>query len=138
MPKSKAKGTIIEVNVSELGLVTTSGKVAWGKMAQVTNNPELDVSFLRYDCLKLFFWCFSLQCKPHFWSATHCVVGMCQRSAAGVRQTQEYRRCTEREALHRKGRCRWLSIKLESQHCGPNKNGIRHFRVSFQASTIYD
>lgn len=37
-----SKGTIIEVNVSELGLVTTSGKVAWGKMAQVTNNPELD------------------------------------------------------------------------------------------------
>lgn len=36
------KGTVIEVNVSELGLVTTSGKVAWGKMAQVTNNPELD------------------------------------------------------------------------------------------------
>jgi len=36
------KGTIIEVNVSELGLVTTSGKVAWGKMAQVTNKPELD------------------------------------------------------------------------------------------------
>ena len=36
------KGTIIEVNVSDLGLVTTSGKVAWGKMAQVTNNPELD------------------------------------------------------------------------------------------------
>mmetsp|Transcript_37899 Transcript_37899/g.42449 ORF Transcript_37899/g.42449 Transcript_37899/m.42449 type:complete len:261 (-) Transcript_37899:154-936(-) len=36
------KGTIIEVNVSELGLVTTTGKVAWGKMAQVTNNPELD------------------------------------------------------------------------------------------------
>jgi len=36
------KGTIIEVNVSELGLVTTSGKVAWGKMAQITNNPELD------------------------------------------------------------------------------------------------
>jgi len=36
------KGTIIEVNVSELGLVTTSGKVVWGKYAQVTNNPELD------------------------------------------------------------------------------------------------
>ncbi|GKY93652.1 ribosome bioproteinsis protein [Mayamaea pseudoterrestris] len=36
------KGTVIEVNVSELGLVTTSGKVVWGKMAQVTNNPELD------------------------------------------------------------------------------------------------
>lgn len=31
------KGTIIEVNVSELGLVTTSGKVVWGKWAQVTN-----------------------------------------------------------------------------------------------------
>jgi len=36
------KGTIIEVNVSDLGLVTTSGKVVWGKYAQITNNPELD------------------------------------------------------------------------------------------------
>lgn len=36
------KGTILEVNVSELGMVTTSGKVVWGKYAQVTNNPELD------------------------------------------------------------------------------------------------
>ena len=36
------KGTIIEVNVSELGLVTQGGKVVWGKYAQVTNNPEND------------------------------------------------------------------------------------------------
>jgi len=36
------KGTIIEVNVSELGLVTPAGKVVWGKYAQVTNNPEMD------------------------------------------------------------------------------------------------
>lgn len=36
------KGTIIEVNVSELGLVTTTGKIVWGKFAQVTNNPEND------------------------------------------------------------------------------------------------
>ena len=36
------KGTVIEVNVSELGLVTQSGKVVWGKFAQITNNPELD------------------------------------------------------------------------------------------------
>eukprot|EP01130_Rhizamoeba_saxonica_P001691 TRINITY_DN11559_c0_g1_i1.p1 TRINITY_DN11559_c0_g1~~TRINITY_DN11559_c0_g1_i1.p1 ORF type:complete len:261 (-),score=56.78 TRINITY_DN11559_c0_g1_i1:56-838(-) len=36
------KGTIIEVNVSDLGLVTPNGKVVWGKLAQVTNNPELD------------------------------------------------------------------------------------------------
>lgn len=36
------KGTIIEVNVSDLGLVTQKGKVVWGKYAQVTNNPELD------------------------------------------------------------------------------------------------
>ncbi len=36
------KGTIIEVNVSELGLVTTGGKVVWGKYAQITNNPEND------------------------------------------------------------------------------------------------
>jgi len=36
------KGTIIEVNVSELGLVTQTGKVVWGKHAQVTNNPEND------------------------------------------------------------------------------------------------
>jgi len=36
------KGTIIEVNVSELGLVTQAGKVVWGKYVQVTNNPEND------------------------------------------------------------------------------------------------
>jgi len=36
------KGTIIEVNVSELGMVTQAGKVIWGKYAQVTNNPEND------------------------------------------------------------------------------------------------
>jgi ribosomal protein S8E len=29
------RGTIIEVNVSELGLVTTGGKVVWAKYAQV-------------------------------------------------------------------------------------------------------
>lgn len=36
------KGTVLEVNVSELGLVTQNGKVVWGKYAQVTNNPEND------------------------------------------------------------------------------------------------
>lgn len=36
------KGTIIEVNVSELGLVTPAGKVVWGKYAQITNQPEFD------------------------------------------------------------------------------------------------
>lgn len=36
------KGTVIEVNVADLGLVTPSGKVVWGKYAQVTNNPEND------------------------------------------------------------------------------------------------
>lgn len=36
------KGTVIEVNISDLGLVTQTGKVVWGKYAQVTNNPEND------------------------------------------------------------------------------------------------
>ncbi|CAK9290380.1 unnamed protein product [Gordionus sp. m RMFG-2023] len=36
------KGTVIEVNVSELGLVTPGGKIVWGKYAQVTNVPEND------------------------------------------------------------------------------------------------
>lgn len=36
------KGTVLEVNISELGLVTQTGKVVWGKFAQVTNNPEND------------------------------------------------------------------------------------------------
>jgi ribosome biogenesis protein NSA2 len=31
------KGTVIEVNVSELGLVTASGKVVWGKYCQVSS-----------------------------------------------------------------------------------------------------
>ncbi|KAM0681580.1 Ribosome biogenesis protein [Glugoides intestinalis] len=37
-----SKGTIIEVNVSELGIVDGSGQVVWGKYAQITNNPEND------------------------------------------------------------------------------------------------
>jgi len=36
------KGTVIEVDVSDLGLVTQTGKIVWGKYAQVTNNPEMD------------------------------------------------------------------------------------------------
>ncbi|CCG25802.1 NSA2 [Candida margitis] len=36
------RGTIIEVNVSELGLVTAGGKVVWGKYAQITNEPDRD------------------------------------------------------------------------------------------------
>ena len=33
---------VIQVNVSELGMVTQGGKVVWGKYAQVTNHPEND------------------------------------------------------------------------------------------------
>lgn len=36
------RGTILEVNVSELGIVTSGGKVVWSKYAQVMNNPEND------------------------------------------------------------------------------------------------
>ncbi|TGO78644.1 hypothetical protein BELL_0059g00150 [Botrytis elliptica] len=36
------RGTIVEVNVSDLGLVTAGGKVVWGRWAQITNNPEND------------------------------------------------------------------------------------------------
>ncbi|KAI9740336.1 MAG: Ribosome biogenesis protein [Cirrosporium novae-zelandiae] len=37
-----SKGTVIEVNVSELGMVTAGGKVVWGRYAQITNTPEND------------------------------------------------------------------------------------------------
>jgi len=37
----------IEVNVSDLGIVTTSGKIAWGRYAQITNNPEVCISLIR-------------------------------------------------------------------------------------------
>ncbi|GME22237.1 putative ribosome biogenesis protein nsa2 protein [Neofusicoccum parvum] len=36
------RGTVIEVNVSDLGLTTATGKVVWGRWAQITNNPEND------------------------------------------------------------------------------------------------
>ncbi len=36
------KGTVMEVNVTELGLVTQNGKVILSKYAQITNNPEND------------------------------------------------------------------------------------------------
>ncbi|KAJ9137962.1 Ribosomal protein S8e/ribosomal biogenesis NSA2 [Pleurostoma richardsiae] len=37
-----SRGTVVEVDVSELGLVTAGGKVVWGRWAQITNNPEND------------------------------------------------------------------------------------------------
>ncbi|KAL9079491.1 MAG: hypothetical protein Q9159_007718 [Coniocarpon cinnabarinum] len=36
------RGTVVEVNVSELGMVTAGGKVVWGRWAQVMNTPEND------------------------------------------------------------------------------------------------
>ncbi|EIJ88613.1 ribosome biogenesis protein NSA2 [Nematocida parisii] len=36
------KGTIIEVNTSAIGMVSESGRIIWGKYAQITNNPEND------------------------------------------------------------------------------------------------
>lgn len=39
------KGTVIEVNVSELGMVTAGGKVVFGKYAQITNNPVSNCLF---------------------------------------------------------------------------------------------
>ena len=37
-----SKGTVIEVNTAGLGAVTESGKIVWGKYAQITNNVERD------------------------------------------------------------------------------------------------
>lgn len=36
------RGTVLEVNCSELGLTTAGGKVIWGRFAQVMNSPEND------------------------------------------------------------------------------------------------
>ena len=41
------KGTIIEVNVSELGMVTAGGKVVWGRWAQVVSSTSLPETFVR-------------------------------------------------------------------------------------------
>ncbi|KXX76861.1 Ribosome biogenesis protein nsa2 [Madurella mycetomatis] len=40
--KKNPSNPLIEVNVSDLGIVTASGKIAWGRYAQITNNPEND------------------------------------------------------------------------------------------------
>jgi len=39
-PGVLTKGTIVEVNVSELRLVIAGVKVVWGRWAQITNNYE--------------------------------------------------------------------------------------------------
>lgn len=36
------KGSLMDVNVKELALVTQGGKIIWGEDAQVGNNPEND------------------------------------------------------------------------------------------------
>ena len=50
------KGTVIEVNVSELGLVTQGGKVVWGKFAQITNNPENDGVIIINSVSMRYYW----------------------------------------------------------------------------------
>lgn len=40
------KGTVVEVNVSELGLVTTGGKVVWAKYARECLGLPFDPSFI--------------------------------------------------------------------------------------------
>ena len=47
------KGTIIEVNVSELGLVTPGGKVVWGKYAQVGTDWPPRLCHIRLSVLEL-------------------------------------------------------------------------------------
>lgn len=37
-----ADSLLFQVNVSDLGIVTAGGKVAWGRYAQITNSPEMD------------------------------------------------------------------------------------------------
>ncbi|KAK1350511.1 ribosomal protein S8e [Hamiltosporidium tvaerminnensis] len=37
-----SKGSVIEVNVSELAMLSESGNIIWGKYAQITNHPEND------------------------------------------------------------------------------------------------
>ena len=50
------KGAVIEVNVSELGLTTASGKVVWGKWAQITSESyrRRGVCYLNLRLLTVF------------------------------------------------------------------------------------
>ena len=49
------RGTVIEVNVSELGLVTPAGKVVWGKYAQVLQKTASLTEKLIDACQELLF-----------------------------------------------------------------------------------
>jgi hypothetical protein len=63
-------GTIIEVNVSELGLVTPAGKVVWGKYAQVRQTGfESCVALLRFALLRC---CRQVVCASDFASSKPC------------------------------------------------------------------
>ena len=74
------KGTVIEVNVAELGLVTTTGKVVWGKCSPtslthlltlsltLTHSLALSLSLFRSDGLSLLPCSFALSRFP---SCTH-------------------------------------------------------------------
>ncbi|TFY67888.1 hypothetical protein EVG20_g3776 [Dentipellis fragilis] len=72
------KGTVIEVNVSELGMVTTGGKVVFGKYAQVTNNPEND------GCIN------AVLCQRHHGACTLEHMHMPSRGRSGGRQVHSW------------------------------------------------
>lgn len=86
------KGTVIEVNVSELGMVTTGGKVVFGKYAQITNNPENDgcinavlrestLKFMLSQLLKILQWSDSLSCLRVTMYHFSCTIVLCHVTA---------------------------------------------------------
>lgn len=66
------KGTIIEVNVSELGLVTPGGKVVWGKYAQVRHGGGLWLQQCRLCCK----CCVFATCRIYLYAAHLCMIAV--------------------------------------------------------------
>lgn len=105
------KGTVIEVNVSELGMVTTGGKVVFGKYAQITNNPEND-GCINAVLRALFISCPAAHfrsCVPLFSGITHVHVHVHVHDLQAV-----YLVCTGSTPLHS------LHILCYSIRCFPS------------------
>lgn len=127
------KGTIIEVNVSELGLVTPGGKVVWGKYAQVSGargrrcrvSGWLAVPPMRVCCWRAFqragladCFAFTQCCLCGWWLLTPLAVCVVRCSSLPGHQQPRERRLHQRSAAGVSGAAvcaavAWRGVRLQ-------------------------
>ena len=123
-PGVLTKGTIIEVNVSELGLVTAGGKVVWGRWAQITNNCENDGCINAYVILLVLHWwnLIPFQCSPGLITEWAACLSCCGETTEAVAHfhSRQVLRCSLQPGNLLDGELHMKLADFEGKHLSTN------------------